>query len=132
MNIKKMVVVLLLLIVIFTCEDQITSNCDKDEMMNRIPMPARYNAIQKTIFDSRCIICHGGSAPSGNLNLSSEISYSQLTNKNLIIPAKSSLSILYHKLNSTNPNNVMPPTGKMEQGLIDSVAAWIDKGALND
>ncbi len=132
MNIEKMMVVLLLLIVIFACEDQITSDCDEDEMINRNPMPARYNAIQKTIFDSRCITCHSGSAPSGNLNLSSEISYSQLTDKNLIIPGNTSLSILYQKLNSANPNNVMPPTGKIEQGLIDSVAAWIDKGALND
>lgn len=132
MNIKKILVVLPLLIVIFACENQITSTCDMEEVLNVSPMPARFSAIQQTIFDYRCITCHSGSALSGNLNLSSKTSYSQLTDKNLIIPGKSSFSILYQKLNSTNPNNVMPPNGKIEQGLIDSVAAWIDKGALND
>jgi hypothetical protein len=70
--------------------------------------------------------------PSGNLNLSLGNAYSQLISKNLVVPRTSSVSRLYIKLNSDNQNIVMPPTGKLTQVLIDSVAAWIDKGALND
>lgn len=130
MRIRQITAILLVFIIIFACEDQITSECDDEEV--EYIMPAQFSAIQDVIFNERCITCHSGSAPTGNLNLSSATSYLQLMSKNLIVPGNSSLSTLYQKLNSTNPNSVMPPTGKIEQGLIDSVAAWIDKGAPNN
>ncbi len=132
MNTKKITVIFLFFIVIFACEDQISSHCDMGEIENSDTMSAQFSAIQTTILDARCITCHSGSAPSAGLDLSSDNAYSQLISKKLVIPGSSSSSTLYIKLNSDNPNNVMPPSGKIAQVLIDSVAAWINKGAPND
>lgn len=114
---------------ILGCEEQITSNCDlPDENV----MPAQFSAIQKTIFNTNCVSCHSGSIPSGKLDLSSDNAYSELMSKNIVVPGNSSFSVLYDRLNTNDQSKVMPPSGKMAQVLIDSVAAWIDKGALNN
>ena len=124
-------IVFFVLLFIFACEDQITSECDTNDR-TETTMPAQFNAIKETIFNARCISCHSGSVTSGNLNLSSGSAYSQLISKNLVLPGDSKSSILYIRLNGKDPNMVMPPSGKLAQVLVDSVAAWIDKGALNN
>lgn len=126
MNTKKITVIFLFFIVIFACEDQISSHCDIDEIENSDTMSAQCSAIQTTILDARCITSHSGSAPFAGLDLSSGNAYSQLISRNLVIPGSSSSSTLYIKLNSNNPNNVIPPSGKIAQVSIDSVAARIN------
>jgi len=129
MKIKNILVIIWFLMVIFACESQITSDCDYDESVKGGNMSARFSSIQSTIFNKRCISCHSGSAASAGLNLTEGNAYLQLKNKNLVIAGNSASSIFYTKLNSDNPNNVMPPSGKIAQTLIDSIAVWIDKGA---
>ena len=129
---KKIVRIFLSFLFIFGCENQITSICEIDESQNINIMAAQFNAIQQTIIDARCVTCRSGNLPSGGLNLSSGTAYTELISKNLVIPGNSSASLLLNRLDSNNPNIVMPPSGKIAQVLIDSVAAWIDKGAHND
>ena len=132
MDKNKIAVILLSFMIIFACEDQIISDCDLGEIENINAMSAQFNAIQERIFDVRCTTCHSGSVPSGGVDLSPNNAYSELINKNIVIPGNSSSSSLYNRLNTNDQNKVMPPSGKITQVLIDSVAAWIDKGALNN
>jgi len=94
--------------------------------------PAQFSAIQQNIFNKRCTVCHSGSIPSGGLDLSEGNAYGELINKELVVPRNSGSSILFQRLNSDNPDFQMPPTGKLPQALIDSVAVWIDRGALRN
>ena len=109
------------IVLLSQCEDQIVSECKTGET---VVMPARFSAIQERVFTPICVECHSGSVPTGNLRLSAGNAYSQLIDKQIVI--------LFSRLTSDDPNFYMPPTGKLSQVLIDSIAAWIDKGAPND
>lgn len=117
------------IVLLSQCEDQIVSECKTGET---VVMPARFSAIQERVFTPICVECHSGSVPTGNLRLSAGNAYSQLIDKQIVIPGNSESSILFSRLTSDDPNFYMPPTGKLSQVLIDSIAAWIDKGAPND
>lgn len=115
----------------FSCEDDITSTCDtENDQSNK--MPAQLSAIQNTVFNSRCVSCHGGSTPEAGLDLSAGSAFNELIGKNLVLPNNSANSPLMNRLTSNDPNVIMPPAGQISQVLIDSIAAWIDKGAINN
>ena len=76
MNNNKIAIILLSIIVIFACEDQITSDCDFGEIENNNTMSAQFRAIQERIFEARCTTCHSGGMPSANLDLSYGNAYS--------------------------------------------------------
>ena len=46
-------------------------------------------------------------------------------------PFESENSYLIRKLRGQG-TSVMPPSGQLKAAVIDSVVAWIDKGALNN
>jgi len=115
----------------FSCEEKITSTCDTEKKQSN-NMPAQLSAIQNTVFNSRCVSCHGGGAPQAGLDLSAGNAYGELIGKNLVLPSNSANSPLMDRLSSNDSNIVMPPAGKLSQTLIDSIAAWIDYGALNN
>lgn len=121
------------------CEDKIVT----DPEPNPTPsgMSAKLSDIQVKVFNVSCAIsgCHGGSGVSANLNLTSGNSYSQLVNVNSlenpslkrVLPNSSAQSLLIRKLEG-NGTSLMPPSGKLSKEIIDSVKAWIDRGALNN
>ncbi len=123
-------------IAIVSCNDSIVTECEIDT--DNIKIRANYQSIQKELFDKSCIGCHSGSLPSGGLNLSSDVSFSNIKdrengNKNMLL-VKSGVadsSYLIKKLEA-NDGSVMPPTGKLNQAVIDTVKLWINSGAINN
>jgi len=101
-----------------------------------------FGAIQSNVFDAGCNTsgCHSGSNPAAGLNLSAGSSYNQLVEVNsVLVPSlkrvdrnSSSESVLVQILRGS----VMPqmPLGgtPLSNATIDSIAKWIDTGALNN
>ena len=99
-----------------------------------------FDEIQTTVFDVSCANCHsgpaGGSLPSG-LDLSNadasylalfDIDSTQNPLIKLVEPGSADNSYLIMKLEG-NGVSVMPPSGALNQALIDGVRLWIDGGA---
>lgn len=123
------------------CADEIVTADDLKNGQSNTAQLAKLSEIQKQIFTPTCATsgCHGSSGTQAGLNLTEGRSYNSLVNVNSVlypnlkrvVPGKSSESLLIQVLNHTSPTK-MPPGGKLEQSQIDSIAAWIDKGALNN
>jgi len=101
-------------------------------------MRATFTSIQNELFTPTCAKsgCHAGwQSPDlsagkayGNLyNVTSSEDQSLLRVK----PFDSNNSLLVRKLRGQG-TSVMPPTGQLSAAVIDSVVAWIDRGALNN
>ena len=130
-------------IFIASCADKIVSQDDlRSSRPQQSTQLSTLSEIQNQIFNPSCAIagCHGSSSPQANLNLSEGKSYSNLVNVQSVLhpPAKrvqsgnSSNSILIQILRGTIEPR-MPYQGQpLSPALIDSIAAWVDKGALND
>jgi hypothetical protein len=141
-----MKVKLFLLSVLFfmTCEDKIVSECATDDIV--IDEKVTYGWIQQNVFTPGCAIagCHAAPNPAENLDLSQGQSYDQLVSVASsqaatlmrILPNNSSDSYLVIKLAGNNnrmQGSVMPPGGPyLNQTTIDSLEAWIDRGALEN
>ena len=93
-----------------------------------------YRDIQP-IWNNRCVSCHSGSSPRGSLNLSEDVSYSNLVN--VISPnygvwrvrsGKPDSSVLYHKIiNSGRYGDKMPPGGSLSSEEINLIKRWIEE-----
>lgn len=137
---KYILAVLLTIFIFFAgCKDQIVT---EDNFNNNQTGPlSKFSEIQNNIFAKNCALsgCHAGSSPQANLNLSTGSAYAQLVNVNSflfpgqkrIVPGNKDASILFKALNY-NFQLKMPPTGKLDQSIIDSIGVWIQKGAPND
>lgn len=129
-----------LIILLAGCKDEIVTEDDFDDNQQGTRL-TKFSEIQSNVFSTSCALsgCHAGSTPQANLNLSSGSAYSQLVNVNSfnfpdqkrVLPGNKTQSLLYQVL-SYNFQLKMPPTGKLNQSVIDSIGAWIDKGAPND
>lgn len=135
MKIYKILMIISLLSLLFSCSDGIVSELPSDE--NNIKIRANYASIQKEIFDNYCISCHSGAFASGNLDLSFGVSYDNIFNKPNSIgseiyvkPGRSDDSYIIHRLSDNS--QIMPPTGAIDQYLIDTLKVWIDQGAINN
>ena len=120
------------------CKDNIVSESDLQPPSG---MNASFSSIQKQLFKSTCATagCHTGNNPQAGLSLVEGQSYSKLINvqsvlypsQKRVIPGNKEASLLYNVL-SYNSETKMPPSGKLNQSLIDSVGVWIDRGAQNN
>ena len=120
------------------CEDSIQG--PEDEINNGGPgnMRATFTSIQSEVFSPTCATsgCHGGSQ---NPNLSAGQAYNNLVNQASaqnpsmmrVKPGDSNNSYLMKKLTGDG-TSVMPPSGQLTQSKIDSIALWINTGALNN
>ncbi len=120
------------------CEDSIQG--PEDEPVNGGPenMPAKFSSIQDEVFSTSCALsgCHGGAQ---SPDLSAGQAYGNLVNQASlenpsmlrVKPGDSNNSLLMKKLKGDG-TSVMPPSGKLSEAIIDSIAAWIDNGALNN
>ena len=124
--------------VLTSCEDLIQG--PEDELKDDDPqnMPARFSSIQEEVFSKSCALsgCHAGTQEP---DLSSGQAFDNLVNQPSsqnpsmlrVKPGDSNNSYLMKKL-TEDGTSVMPPSGQLSQVTIDSIAAWIDRGALNN
>lgn len=136
MKIRKILALMLSTLVIsfYSCSDGIVSELPPEK---NIKIRANFTSIQAEVFDKYCISCHAGNFASGSLDLTAGKSFNNLVdklnssgNKKLIETGSVVRSYLIDRLESNS--DVMPPTGKIEQYLIDSLKVWIEQGALNN
>ena len=130
---KHFILLPLIAFFMFSCEENIVSECEtvQDEFVSK----TTFTTIQTDIFDVHCISCHGGASPNAGLDLSPGAAYANLINQPSntstfirVIPFDAEQSYLYRVLDGTNAP-LMPPGNRLSQASIDSVAAWINRGA---
>jgi hypothetical protein len=119
------------------CADKIISECNDDKKI--LHAKTGFQTVQREVFTPRCALegCHAGSEPTSSLNLEAGQSYGNLVNvrslqdpaRMRVLPGHSNESYLIDKLTKANLS-IMPPTGQLQNAVIDSIAAWIDRGAL--
>lgn len=122
-----------------SCSESIVSECEPDMKVDN-QMRASFKDIQEKVFTPSCATsgCHTGSF-SYFPNLEEEQSFENIVGKNnlsgnmpLIDPGNSSNSYLFKKLLG-EAGSLMPLNGqKLNQNVLDSIAAWIDDGAENN
>ncbi len=134
----KITLLLILSLMIYSCQDNIVSNCE-------IVIPpegvrATFQSIQNNIFTPSCAKsgCHSGVNPQQGMSLEAGKAYSNLVGVpsvqsmlNRVEANDSENSWIIKKL-SAEGTSFMPPTGQLANATIDTVAAWIDKGALEN
>ena len=132
---------LFLSVFFYGCSDGIVTECDIEEPdTNNL---SSFANIQERVFDQSCALagCHAGSAVQANLNLEAGQSYKNLVNVNSLLnpefkrvePGNSGESFLIKALRNTGEStSQMPPSGKLPDSIIDSIALWIDNGAFNN
>jgi hypothetical protein len=136
---KKLFSIFLLgTLLLSACEDSIQG--PEDEVNNGGPtnMRAKFSSIQAEVFSPTCALsgCHNGSQ---SPNLSAGQAYNNLVNKASIQnpammrvkPGESVNSYLMKKIIGEGTSR-MPPGGQLSQVNIDSIALWINNGALNN
>ena len=86
------------------------------------------------IFNTYCNYagCHSGTTPTGRLNLTASVAYSQLMQKGTgyVNTTNPNYSVLYSEMNSTS--KPMPPTGRLDPCTIKLVYNWIQQQAKNN
>jgi hypothetical protein len=100
------------------------------------PVAPTFAEIQTTVFTPSCATCHNGANPPAGLNLEAGNSYAMLfqvpstQNANIqrVNPGGPDLSYLIMKMEG-NGVTVMPPTGMLNQTVIDGIRLWIENGA---
>jgi hypothetical protein len=136
---KKIYITFSLLgLLLVSCEDWIQGPEDEPQNGGQSIMSASFSDIQTEVFSKSCATsgCHNGSI---NPNLSAGEAYNNLVNQPSaqvpsmlrVKPGDSNNSYLMKKLTGDG-TSVMPPSGQLSQVTIDSIAAWIDRGALNN
>lgn len=128
--------------IISACKDSITEP-ETTTPGNTDNNLANFSKIQQQVFTPVCAVsgCHSGSAPRANMDLSEGKAYANLvnitsarnSNFKRVEPGNSGNSFIIKMLKNTGENTVqMPPTGPLASRIIDSIAVWIDNGALNN
>jgi len=141
MKLIKIFYFFLLFAIIISCEENIVTECEDANQNTGIL--TKISDIQKDVFDVSCATsgCHAGASLQAGLQLTSGDSYAELVNKTsvlnpnfkLVEPGNSENSFLIKMLKHTGEGtSQMPPSGKLSNSVIDSISAWIDRGALNN
>jgi hypothetical protein len=86
------------------------AGCSNDDE----PKEITYNSTISEIMTTRCVGCHSGNSPSGNLSLTT---YSE-------VKTIAETDTLMSRLNDSN--NPMPPTGLLPQDDRNTIQTWID------
>jgi hypothetical protein len=137
--IKMVVGLCIVWIVLLTaCEKLIQGPDNGNNQTDTGNVRAKFSSIQAKVFTPTCAVpqCHGGTQ---DPNLSAGQAYNNLVNKSSIEsptllrvkPGDSNNSFLMKKLNGDGTTR-MPLGGELSQVEIDSIALWINNGALNN
>lgn len=90
--------------------------------------PISFASDVRPIFENNCSICHPDIVPSPDLRSGS--AYGSLIGGGYVNTDEPESSILYQRLIG-NPS-VMPPSGSLPPGDINTVLSWIQQGAQNN
>ena len=122
-----------------SCDDQIVSKC---EVEKNIPgLTATFSSIQSDVFSKDCATSGCHAANSVEPDLSAGQAYNNIVNVMsfnppfpYVYPSRSDSSYIINKLRGINiQGERMPLNGKaLSSADIDSIAAWINRGALNN
>jgi hypothetical protein len=136
----KVLVLSILIIFLAGCADQIVSECDDTQPIAGAPKLNTFKGIQTKLFNTTCALsgCHGSNSAQANLTLTEGSAYSNLVNVQSTLfpqsvrvePGDAENSLLISVLRGQGLQ--MPPSGKLDDAIIDSVAMWINNGALNN
>lgn len=124
------------------------SSCSDDdsptEPENPPPSGSAYtfSFIQSNVFNTTCATsgCHSGSSPQAGLNLSSGSAYANLVGVQSVLhpdfkrveAGSSENSVIIKLLRGTLQPKMPQGGGSLSNTVIDSIAAWIDRGAPNN
>lgn len=135
----RLIIILFIATVLLSCEDQIVSECDDEKMV--AGLTATFSSIQLEIFDKNCAMAGCHVENSVDPVLSAGVSYNNIVNVMsfnppypYVYPAKSDSSYLINKLRGVNIQGERMPLNRqaLSNSVIDSIAAWINRGALNN
>ncbi len=87
-----------------------------------------YSSTIQPIWNQYCISCHGTS-PGGTFTSYATTMASRYNNTLVVIPGNAAGSILYQSVNGTNGLSKM---GSLSTSQTQSLASWINQGALNN
>lgn len=137
---KKIFISIILFSYLFiSCEDQIVSECEEE---NNLPgVTATFSSIQNEVFTKNCATAGCHVANSVDPVLTAGQSYNNIVNVmsfnppfKYVVPFNSDSSYIINKLRGVNIQGERMPLNRqpLSSAMIDSIAAWIDKGALNN
>ena len=126
-------------LIFFACEDQIVSDC---EVENVLPsLTATFSSIQNEVFTPNCATSGCHVTNSVDPVLTAGQAYNNIVNVMSFNPpfpyvysSRSDSSYIINKLRGVNMQGERMPLNRqaLSSAVIDSIAAWIDKGALNN
>ena len=94
-----------------------------------------FNRDIRSIFSNRCFTCHGPDDAERQADLRLDLregALADLGDHAAIVPGKPEASELLKRISSTDPDVVMPPTGKgrpLSKAEIDLLTSWVKQGA---
>jgi hypothetical protein len=128
----------------------ISSGCTEDSGTeppppgNQKPL-STFSEIETKVFATTCALpdCHNAATAQANMVLAKGQAYTNLVNVQSFLypqfkrvdPGNSSQSLIIKALKGEAPfnqNSKMPLGGSLDPAIIDTIAKWIDNGALNN
>lgn len=117
---------ILLLFPFQNCNRFKVASLDESSIASGVQSLTTFEQINSQIIIPKCISCHGGTAPSGGIDLSS---YSKLMESSTVIPYDYERSLFYTVL----ANGSMPVGGPAASpATLAGIKAWITGGALEN
>ena len=134
---KKVLLVLITAFFFVQCSKNIVSECDTCTTQPT-GQKITFSEIQSSIFNVQCVSCHNNAAPPAGLSLEAGVAYANLVN----VPSTTAAHTRVARLTCAQSfwfwvlqgqkAPLRPPSGWISQARIDSVIAWIDRGAENN
>ncbi len=98
--------------------------------------PPTWSRIYENTIQTRCSVgnsaCHREGSANSLRFVDSEQSYDSLLEKAYVIPGDPACSPLMRRLNSADPNEIMPPGAGLAENERCSIQQWITLGANHD
>ncbi|MDX9759227.1 MAG: hypothetical protein RBU27_08710 [Bacteroidota bacterium] len=133
----RIVPIIAIALLVSGCADSIVSDDDPRDQ----PVRASFHDIQQRVFNVSCAVpgCHAGDEPASGLDLTADRAYAGLVGvpswnhptMKRVEPGSSTGSTLIGQLRRQLVP-AMPPNGSLPSAVVDSIAAWIEAGALNN
>ncbi|OQW47628.1 MAG: hypothetical protein A4S09_15055 [Proteobacteria bacterium SG_bin7] len=96
-------------------------------------MPANFKTINLSIFETRCVECHGPNKKANNVDLSS---YEKIMSKDifppLVIPGNPERSSLYQSVFRNDEFTMPKGRQRLSNKELQAIYEWIKNGALKD
>jgi hypothetical protein len=128
----------------------ISFGCSEDSTIQPLPTGnqkplSTFSEIERKVFATTCALpdCHNAVTAQANMVLAQGQAYNNLVNVQSflypqfkrVLPGNSSQSLIIKALRGEAPftlQSKMPLGGSLDPAIIDTIAKWIDSGALNN